>query len=81
MTVSMKAIEWVPAPKPVKHAVGGGTSATDWGKIGEAADVLGEAAKALYDDSPADEVIDGVTGLGQQAVDGFLDSLGLGDEE
>lgn len=96
LTVTMQAIEWVPTPKPVKHGVGGtggggGYSAeehlenpdspVDWDKLGNTADLIGEKAKEAWDDSPADKAIEGVTGLGKDAVDGFLDNLGLGDGE
>ena len=82
LTLTMEAIEWVPQPAPVKHGAGGSGKAggVDWGKLGDAADLVGEAAKALWDDSPADEAIKGVTGLGESVVDGFLDNIGLGGD-
>ena len=80
LTVTMQAIEWVPAPKPVKKGAGSGTTGTT-AKLEEFADLAGDVAEALYEDSPVEEVLDGVTGLGENAVDGFLDSIGLGGED
>jgi hypothetical protein len=81
MTITMQAIEWVPQPKPVKKGAGSGTSGTSGFNLEEFADLTSEAAQALWEDSPADEAIDGVTGLGENAVNGFLDSIGLGDDD
>jgi len=78
LTLTMQAIEWVPQPKPVKHAAGGGSSSTvDWDKLANAANQVGEAAADAWDGSAGESAVNGIKDIGGSEVDNFLDNIGL----
>lgn len=74
LTVRFSAIEWFPAPKPVKTGKGagtGGSNKNDWvNKLSGAAETFGEEVI-----DPVSNVIDGIAGKGGEIFDDIIGNM------